>query len=289
MYTLHNGDCLTVLPSIPSGSIDAIITDLPYGTTACAWDVVIPFSEMWREVKRVLKPTGVFITTSKQPFTSALIMSNPSYWREEVIWEKERPSNLFNVHFSHGQVHENIQVFGNGGHTFNPQKYKNGSNKTREKMQRYVQGGSLKHHGEKATKMSYRADWDGSLSMPRSVVYFLRDRDIENHETQKPVALYEYLIRTYTNEGETVLDICMGSGTTIEAAERMQRNSIGIELKAEYFEKAEKRLKSLVLLPQFLTPSNKVCSGRLDSSASQSSFITNESSSLKVAGATRRR
>lgn len=248
-YKLYKGDCLEIMPTLEAGSIDAIITDLPYGTTACSWDVIIPFNEMWDQVKRVLKPNGVFITTSKQPFTSALIMSNPKFWREEIIWEKERPSNLFNMHFSHGQVHENIQVFSNGGHTFNPQKYKNGSSRTREKMQRYVQDGSLKYHGEKASKLSYREDWDGSLSMPRDVVYFLRDRDIENHETQKPVALYEYLISTYTNFGETVLDICIGSGTTIIAATRTGRNSIGIERDHEHFAKAEKRIKRAMQQP----------------------------------------
>jgi len=236
------GDCLQIMPTLEAGSVDAIITDLPYGTTACKWDVIIPFAEMWREVKRVLKPKGVFVTTSKQPFTSALVISNPNYWREEVIWEKERPSNLFNVHYSHAQVHENIQVFSDGGHTFNPQKYKNGSNKTREKMQRYVQDGSLKHFGKDSTKTSYREDWDGSVSMPRTVVYFLRDRNIENHPTQKPVALYQYLIKTYTNEDETVLDCTMGSGTTGVACVNTGRNFIGIERDPEYFKIAERRI-----------------------------------------------
>jgi len=232
------GDCLSVMKTMPDKSVDAIITDIPYGITACSWDEVIPFESMWEQVKRIDK--GVFITTASQPFTSKLVMSNLNWFREEVIWEKERPSNIFNTHREHGKTHENIIVFSGGGFVYNPQKYKNGKERTREKMQRYV-GNSLKHHDGKSVT-SYRGDWDGSVSLPRSVVYFIRDIGADNHPTQKPVALYEYLVRTYTNKGDTVLDITMGSGTTGVACVQNGRNFIGVEISEQYFEIAKKRI-----------------------------------------------
>ncbi len=240
MITLYHGDCLEIVPTLEAGSVDAIITDLPYGTTACKWDTIIPFDDLWKVVRYVLKPRGAFITTASQPFTSALVMSNPAMFKEEVIWEKERPSNIFNMQKFHGKCHENILCFAESGFTYNPQKYKNGKNRTREKMQRYV-GNSLKHHDGKSVT-SYRSDWDGTVSMPRSVLYFVRDIGKNNHPTQKPVALYEYLIKTYTNEGDTVLDICMGSGTTGVACKNTGRNFIGIEKDADYFAIAERRI-----------------------------------------------
>ena len=236
---LYLGDCLEILPTLDL-QVDAIITDLPYGTTACKWDSVIPFAPMWAQVKRLLKKRGAFVTTASQPFTSMLVMSNLEWFREECIWEKERPSNIFNMHKLHGKCHENIVVFSGGSYTYNPQKYENGKNRTREKMQRYV-GNSLKHHDGKSIT-SYRSDWNGSVSMPRSIIYFVRDIGKDNHPTQKPVALYEYLIRTYTNEGETVLDFCAGSFTTAVACINTNRNFIGVELLPEYFEIGKRRI-----------------------------------------------
>lgn len=234
---LYNGDCLEIMHTLPM--VDAIITDLPYGTTACSWDVVIPFAQMWEQVKRICK--GVFVTTASQPFTSALVMSNIKNFREEIIWEKERPSNIFLMQNRHGKTHENIEVFcETGSYTYNPQAVKNGKNRTREIMQKYV-GNKLKYHDGKSTT-KYRDDWDGTVSQPRSVVYYVRDVSKENHATQKPVALYEYLIRTYTNEGDTVLDITMGSGTTGVACVNTGRNFIGIEKEQSYFEIAQKRI-----------------------------------------------
>ncbi len=238
---LYLGDCLEVMRDFPAQSVDAIITDLPYGTTACKWDSVIPFAPMWEAVKHVLKPRGAFVTTASQPFTSALIMSNVDWFKEEVIWEKERPSNIFNMHHVHGKTHENAVVFSGGAFTFNPQKYKNGKDRTREKMQRYV-GNALKHHDGKSVT-SIRSDWDGSMSMPRSVLYFVRDTGKDNHPTQKPVALYEYLIKTYTNEGDTVLDMTMGSGTTGVACMNTGRDFIGIERDPTYYGIAQKRIE----------------------------------------------
>jgi len=235
---LYHGDCLDIMPTLTAGSVDAIITDLPYGTTECLWDEVIPFVPMWEQVKQICK--GAFITTSSQPFTSKLIISNSNKFREEIIWEKERPSNIFMMGKRHGKTHENIIVFSENGHTYNAQAIKNRRKRSRETMQKYV-GNKLKH-GDGRSVTSYRSDWDGTVSQPRSVLYFVRDIGEENHPTQKPVALYEYLIRTYTNAGETVLDICMGSGTTGVAAIQTGRNFIGIEKEQKYFEIASRRI-----------------------------------------------
>ena len=246
MFTLHNGDCLTVLPSIPSGSIDAIITDLPYGTTACKWDTIIPFEPMWKEVKRVLKPNGVFVTTSTQPFTSALVMSNPSFFKYEWIWHKSKCGSSFTSKYRPQQKHENVLVFGKGKSVYNPQMVE-GSPYYRKRT---------KNNGDRPNNHSLGVISDSETlntgyRYPETVQYFQQKwrRQDQIHPTQKPVALYEYLIKTYTNEGETVLDIAMGSGTTIEAAERTGRNSIGIEKDEGIFQTAVLRLRSL-------TPSN---------------------------------
>ena len=248
MFTLHNGDCLQILPSIPSGSIDAIITDLPYGTTACKWDTVIEFAPMWKEVKRVLKPNGAFITTASQPFTSALIMSNPSKFKCEWIWYKTHSSN-FSLAKKHPlKAHENIVVFGYGAVTYNPQMVK----KQKPVDDRNWKNNGQSENGNFASKIKHR--YIRNESYPKSLIDINSTAKECNHTkrlhpTQKPIALYEYLIKTYTNEGETVLDIAMGSGTTIEAAERTGRNSIGIEKDEGIFQSAVLRLKSF-------TPSN---------------------------------
>jgi len=249
MFTLHNGDCLTVLPSIPSGSIDAIITDLPYGTTACKWDTVIEFAPMWKEVKRVLKPNGAFITTASQPFTSALIMSNPKAFRYEWIWNKDFSGNFVSANRAPMKRHENIVVFSEKAHVYNPIMTK--KDKPIDKR-KWMNDGSTSQHYQADVKVRQRVL---THSYPSSIIngFNAVSGECNNtnriHPTQKPVALYEYLIRTYTNEGETVLDIAMGSGTTIEAAERTGRNSIGIEKDEGIFQSAVLRLKSF-------TPSN---------------------------------
>ena len=236
MFTLHNDDCLQVLPSIPNGSIDAIITDLPYGTTACKWDTVIPFEPMWKEVKRVLKPNGAFITTSIQPFTSALVMSNPSMFKCEWIWNKTRASNFASVKYHPLRYHENIVLFGSGAVTYNPQMETGERYHTRITKRGVIGGNKTIESLEKLPR---------DTRYPSSVLVYPNMRQQDSiHSTQKPVALYEYLIKTYTNEGETVLDIAMGSGTTIEAAERTGRNSIGIEKDEGIFQSALLRLKS---------------------------------------------
>jgi len=255
------------MPTIPSGSIDAIITDLPYGTTACKWDTIIPFEPMWKEVKRVLKLNGAFITTASQPFTSALIMSNPKAFRICWYWRKERGTNFQNSRTSPMKVIEECIVFSFGTPTYNPIKT------PIEKPYKHVMPKPKEHHSQNMNSLGIdengnRLVKEYNSAFPENALYFPRDNMSKGkslHPTQKPVALYEYLIRTYTNEGETVLDIAMGSGTTIEAAERTGRNSIGIEKDEGIFQTAVLRLKSL-------TPSNTACSGQGDSAA-QSEFI----------------
>ena len=254
MFTLHNGDCLQVMPSIPSGSIDAIITDLPYGTTACKWDTIIPFEPMWKEVKRVLKQNGAFITTASQPFTSALIMSNPIVFKYEIIWKKTMSNGFVHAKNKPMKKHENILVFSYGTTvhksqsknrmTYNPQM-EEGKPYYKKMTNSYSK---ILHVPSKANKnfVSETTCINEGTRYPSTVLEFSNGNNKIIHSTQKPVALYEYLIKTYTNEGETVLDICMGSGTTIEAAERTGRNSIGIEKDIQYFEVAKGLLNGLL-------------------------------------------
>ena len=268
MFTLHNGDCLQVLPSIPSGSIDAIITDLPYGTTACAWDEVIPFADMWKEVKRVLKSDGVFVTTTSQPFTSALIMSNPEWFKHEWIWHKSRASNFLHGEIAPLKYHENIAVFSSNLKTYNPELRKGESYKRRIVKSR-KDGGQYTVTNKDNSVVNTR--------YPESVLDFpsMRQQDI-SHPTQKPLDLYRYLIRTYTNVGETVLDICMGSGTTIEASIIEDRNSIGIEKEQAYYSIAEKRAKQAVLQPNLFAPSNNRLHLDVGDSPAQQALFTPE-------------
>jgi len=267
MFTLHNGDCLQVMPSIPSGSIDAIITDLPYGTTACKWDTVIEFAPMWKEVKRVLKPNGAFISTASQPFTSALVMSNPSMFKCEWIWQKTTPSNIA-VKSSPMKYHESVLVFCGSTPIFNKQLEPRSETGRKSLLNRKatIKFSTAKTQGDAVDKREYSSDkYDVNFKYPSSIQKFVVKKG-NIHPTQKPVALYEYLIKTYTNEGEAVLDIAMGSGTTIESAERTGRNSIGIEKDEGIFQSAVLRLKPY-------TPSNNrlhLTGGGL--SATQSSF-----------------
>jgi DNA modification methylase len=244
---LYHGDCLEVLPTFPPASVEAIITDLPYGTTACKWDSIIPLDEMWKQVKRVLKPSGVFVTTSAQPFTSILITSNLSWFKYEWIWEKPRVTGYLSANHRPMRSHENIVVFGNGI-SYNPQMVKGDLHKVGAKKRHRIASPTRVYASETGPELSQSDQW-----FPRSIIKFSSDPEttvtkkdrpnkIERHPTQKPVKLYEYLIRTYTNPGDTVLDFCMGSGTTGVAAIQTGRNFIGIEKEQKYFEIASRRI-----------------------------------------------
>jgi len=237
---LIQGDCLEKMKDIPDKSIDMILCDLPYGTTTCKWDVIIPFEPLWEQYQRIIKDNGAIVLTASQPFTSALVMSNIKMFKYEWIWEKHKGTNSFLAKKQPLKIHENILVF--GGKNYYPQKtegtpYKlRGSHNIHKEYSVYGNGGK---------PVGYAKDYDSSKRYPVSVQKFSNHNQGKNnyHPTQKPVALFEYLIKTYTNERDTVLDNCMGSGTTGVACKNLNRNFIGIELDAEYFKIAEKRIK----------------------------------------------
>lgn len=239
------GDCLEVMPDIKSASIDMVLCDLPYGTTAAPWDAVIDFADLWAQYARIIKPRGAIVLTSTQPFTSIMITSNLKWFKYSWIWEKERPTNVLNINKAPGRVHEDINVFAfpTTG-IYNPQMTYRPEGKGKTKTTRQLAG--LRNNGTEtlgAAKFEYSEDYNPSLAHPRSVQYFPRDRTIgEGHPTQKPLALFEYLIRTYTNPGALVLDNTAGSGTTGEAAIRTGRQYILIESSVKYCKMAEKRL-----------------------------------------------
>ena len=246
-YKLYLGDFLEIVPSLPTQSVDAIITDLPYGTTACSWDEIIPFAPMWAAAKHVLKPRGVFVTTASQPFTSKLVMSNLEWFRYEVIWDKLLPTGFLNASMMPLKVHENIEVFSDGAGTYNPQLIKRNERRTNKANGRKFAGDGGQVYGAFHT-VSAEYDYRQPVT-----IFCIPNTDRDGlHPTQKPVALYSYLIQTYTNPGDTVLDITMGSGTTGCAAMITGRNFIGVELREDYFAIAEKRIKDAsqqILLP----------------------------------------
>lgn len=239
MIRLMQGDCLEQMKEIPDGSVDMILTDPPYGTTACKWDSVIPFDPMWKQLKRIIKPNGAIVMTASQPFTSALVMSNPKMFRYEWIWEKDGGSNFATVKFMPMKEHESVLVFSSGRTTYNQQREERiGSRKgkvTKSKASAPKQGNV--YNSIKPVEMTCE-----KLRCPRSIQRFTRERG--HHPTQKPVALMEYLVRTYTNEGDTVLDFTCGSGSTGVAAVNTGRSFIGIELDPGYFEIAKQRIEA---------------------------------------------
>ena len=232
------GDCLVEMPKIPDKSIDMILCDLPYGTTACSWDTIIPFEPLWKEYKRIIKDNGAIVLTASQPFTSALVMSNVEMFKYEMIWYKDRPTGLFTAKIQPMKYHENILVFGNNKITFNPEMWsgsKNHSNLGNNKSK-------SSHYNSK-----FSIPKTDGLKNPKSVIYCEREHP-PVHPTQKPVELFAYLIKTYTNEGDLVLDNCAGSGTTGVACKILNRNYILIEQEEKYCKIAEQRLKQDLLL-----------------------------------------
>ena len=248
--TLLLGDCLIESDKIESGSVDLILTDLPYGTTACKWDTIIPFDKLWEMVNYLLKPNGAFITTASQPFTSALVMSNPKMFKYEWIWLKNQGSNFATVKYQPMKEHESVLVFANGKTTYNPimqPRTKSAQERfkydiTEYKGEKREVFGGLKDNGK---NMSYNKDERNPASYQFFEVVPRHKGTL--HPTQKPIALFEYLIKTYSNEGETVLDNCMGSGTTGVACKNLNRNFIGIEKDEAYFKIAEQLINARTL------------------------------------------
>lgn len=240
--TLINGDCLEVLKDIPAGSVDMILTDPPYGTTACKWDSVIPLEPMWEELNRIIKPNGAIVMTASQPFTTKLISSNMKGYCYNWVWNKHFAGNFVQAKRQPLKDHEDVCVFSINGKmpnyypikTLRDQPIKAGKN-TRD-------FGAIPLRGScNATGKIYT---DKNPTTGRSLDFSSRvDRGL--HPTQKPVALMEYLVKTYTNEGETVLDFTMGSGTTGVACKNLDRDFIGIELDKEYFDIAVSRIETV--------------------------------------------
>ena len=238
-FTLHCGNWLEILGNIPDGSIDAIITDLPYGKTNCKWDKVIPFEPMWKAVNVVLKPNGVFITTSRQPFTSELIVSNLVAFVQTWVWDKKIGVNFMNAKRQHLQGFEDICVFCNGQPTYNPQMEYGKPFKDNRITQYRTSTEAL------GSRAKYVKQDNQGTRYPKGIIRFSGRNNKPVHPTQKPVMLYEYLIRTYTNENETVADFCMGSGTTGVACASTNRKFIGVEMHEPYFKVAKTRIKAL--------------------------------------------
>lgn len=233
------GDCLELMKDIPDGSVDMILCDLPYGTTACKWDAVIPFEPLWEQYERVIKDNGAIVLFGSQPFTSALIMSNPKLFRYEVIWKKERPTNFMMAKKQIMKYHENILIFYKNQPKFHPQMRKRKEENKRKNKPRGLENQvwGIEDTGRYKNRV---LSGTNDYIYPNSILEFNMERGL--HPTQKPVALCEYLIKTYTDEGETVLDNCMGSGTTGVACKNLNRNFIGIELDEEYFKIAKERI-----------------------------------------------
>lgn len=235
------------MKEIPDKSIDMILCDLPYGTTRCKWDSVIPFESLWGQYNRIIKDNGAVLLFSAQPFTSELIMSNRKCFRYEIIWEKTQPTGFLNAKRMPLRNHENIVVFYRKLPTYNPIKHKAKNPKTIGRKK--VNGTQAKQYNSYITG---KYEWtETGERMPTDVIKFsnwngARFGDISKavkHPTTKPVPLLEYLIKTYTNEGETVLDNCMGSGSTGVACVNTGRDFIGIELQDEYFQIAKDRIE----------------------------------------------
>jgi len=230
---LRLGNCLELMKDIPDGSIDAIITDPPYGTTACKWDSVIPFDLMWEQLNRIIKPNGAIVLFGSEPFSSALRMSNIKNYRYDWKWDKVRGSNFATVKKRPFNSFEDIAVFYKKQPTYNPQMWEG---KPYEQKQGYV--GESKQTGLKRKEVITVSNGD---RYPLSIIRISKESGL--HPTQKPVELMEYLIKTYTNENETVLDFTMGSGSTLVACQNTNRNGIGMEMGEKYFGIAQNRVQ----------------------------------------------
>ena len=251
MIQLFNGDCLEVMKGLEDGSIDLILADIPYGTTACKWDVVIPFESMWEQLKRIIKSNGAIVLFGTEPFSSLLRTSNLPMFKYDWIWYKSMPTGMATASFMPMKYHETLSVFVKTGKpTFNKILAERSEiGKQRLKGNGKILNGSKSegNHVGKASLAGTYSEYNETKVNPKSVLEF---KSVPNcngtklHPTQKPVALMEYLIKTYTNENETVLDFTMGSGTTGVACKNLNRSFIGVELDQTYFEVAKQRIES---------------------------------------------
>ena len=233
------GDCLKIMPTIPNKSIDMVLCDLPYGTTNCKWDSVIDLSKLWNEYERIIKDNGAIVLTAQTPFDKVLGASNLKLLRYEWIWEKTSATGHLNAKKMPMKAHENILVFYKNLPTYNPQKTTGHKRKTSkaEHKTNCIES-EVYNKGQKLTT------YNSTERYPRSVLLFASDKQkIKLHSTQKPLSLMEYLIETYTNEGDTVLDNAAGSGTTGVACKKLNRRFIGIENNDKYLKIAKHRIR----------------------------------------------
>jgi len=241
--TVNNGDCLELMKLIPDGSVDMILCDLPYGTTACKWDVIIPFEPLWEQYKRIIKSNGAIVLTSQQPFTTDLINSARDWFKYELIWDKVGGSNFQLSKIQPLKRHENILIFGNGKTLYNPQM------KIRDKPKDYSNSSynALKNGMHFNSTDFERAKKLRTEKYPDSIIEISgQSKECNNvnriHNTQKPLDLLHYLIKTYSNENDMVLDNCAGSGTTAIACLNTNRNYILMEKEEKYFEMITNRI-----------------------------------------------
>ena len=235
MIDLRQGDCLELMKDIPSSSVDLILCDLPYGTTRNKWDSVIPLDKLWEQYSRIIKDNGAIVLFSQNPFTQILGASNIKLLKYEWIWEKDNGTGFLNAKKMPLKIHENILVFYKKLPTYNPQM------RTGFKPYKCKQGRHSTNYG--AYEQGHITESNGER-YPIDIIEFKKDSGL--HPTQKPVALLEYLIKTYTNENDLVLDNCMGSGSTGVACVNTNRNFIGIELDEKYFNIAKERITNTV-------------------------------------------
>ena len=233
---IHNADCLEKMKEISDKSIDMILCDLPYGTTACKWDTIIPFEPLWEQYKRIIKDNGAIVLTASQPFTSALVMSNIKMFKYCLIWNKRKSSSALHAKIQPLRIHEDIVVFGKNKTIYNPQMVQG---KPRVDKESKISNGEA--FGNNTVTRKYE-NKDG-LYYPKSILDISNaDQTNKVHPTQKPVALFEYLIKTYTNEGDLVLDNCAGSGTTAIACLNTNRQFIVMEKEQKYYDIILKRV-----------------------------------------------
>jgi len=235
--TIYHGDCLEVMPTLPDHSLDAVICDPPYGTTASEWDSPIPLDAMWRELKRLIKPRGAIVLFGQEPFSSLLRTSNPSWYKYDWIWDKHMPTGYLNAKHQPLRQHELISVFCSGVATYNPLLRK-GALRTKGGMRRTSSVWGQHHSTTRISDEYY----------PTTIISMNNGNRLDGlHPNQKPLALMEYLITTHTNPGDTILDFTAGSGTTLRAAKNLGRCAIGIEIGVEYVEVAVRRLSQEVM------------------------------------------
>ena len=237
---IHHGDCLELMKDISDNSIDMILCDLPYGVTQCKWDIIIPFDELWKQYLRIVKDTTPIVLFGAEPFSSQLRLSNLKMYKYDWIWEKSHATGFLNAYKQPLRTYENICVFYKKQCVYNPEIKDKEKHKIRlSKKHKGVVSDNYGKYEKGVVKLPL------DKTMPKNIIKFSRQTKKDNiHPTQKPVALYKYLIKTYTNEGMLVLDNCIGSGTTAIACEELNRRWIGIEKEKKYVDLANERLKN---------------------------------------------